>query len=168
MLEEDVKRIADSSEAIEKNTALLVQLAKKFIPCESEAKDDIQDLDHVVTIAEKDGKKCVRVHAGKYDFVVSLHDLGSEMKWDDAMKAAEKEGLRLFTKEEGMLMFCFKDEINAALVELGGDPLSEDDYYWSSSEYSQFYAWYVNFTYGYVNNNNKYYTGHIARGVAAF
>lgn len=168
MLEEDVKRIADSSEAIEKNTALLVQLAKKFIPCESEAKDDIQDLDHVVTIAEKDGKKCVRVHAGKYDFVVALHDLGSEMKWDEAMKAADKEGLRLFTKEEGMLMFCFKDEINAALVELGGDPLSEDDYYWSSSEYSQYSAWYVIFNNGYVYYNNKCNTNGIARGVAAF
>lgn len=168
MLEENVERIAKSSEAIEKNTALLVQLAKKFIPCESEAKDDIQDLDHVVTIAKKDGKKCVRVHAGKYDFVVALHDLGSEMKWDDAMKAAEKEGMRLFTKDEGMLMFCFKDEINAALVELGGDPLSEDDYYWSSSEYSQNGAWYVNFNNGYVNGLNKYYTYYIARGVAAF
>lgn len=167
MLEENVERIAKSSEAIEKNTALLVELAKRFIPSEN-GQNVTTTLDNVVTIAEKNGEKCVRVHAGKYDFVVALHDLGSEMKWDDAMKAADKEGLRLFTKEEGMLMFCFKDEINAALVELGGDPLSEDDYYWSSSEYSQPNAWYVSFGNGSVYTLNKYYTNGIARGVAAF
>jgi hypothetical protein len=170
MLEENVKKIADSSEAIEKNTALLVQLAKKLLPAESsDAKENTQGVERVVTIAEKDGEKCVRVHAGKYDFVVTLHDLGSEMKWGDAMKAANKEGLRLFTKEEGMLMFCFKDEINAALVELGGDPLSEDDVYWSSSEFSQKVAWSVYFNNGYVvGTGHKYSTGIIARGVAAF
>ena len=167
MLEENVERIAKSSEAIEKNTAMLVELAKIFIPSEN-GQNVTTTLDNVVTIAEKNGEKCVRVHAGKYDFVVALHDLGSEMKWDDAMKAADKEGLRLFTKEEGMLMFCFKDEINAALVELGGDPLSEDDYYWSSSEYSQPNAWYVSFGNGSVYTLNKYYTNGIARGVAAF
>lgn len=167
MLEENVERIAKSSEAIEKNTALLVELAKRFIPSEN-GQNVTTTLDNVVTIAEKNGEKCVRVHAGKYDFVVALHDLGSEMKLDDAMKAAEKEGMRLFTKEEGMLMFCFKDEINAALVELGGDPLSEDDCYWSSSEFSQSLAWGVSFTSGYVSGYGKYYTNTIARGVAAF
>lgn len=167
MLEENVERIAKSSEAIEKNTALLVELAKRFIPSEN-GQNVTTTLDNVVTIAEKNGEKCVRVHAGKYDFVVALHDLGSEMKLDDAMKAAEKEGMRLFTKEEGMLMFCFKDEINAALVELGGDPLREDDYYWSSSEYSHYGAWSVSFYDGSVNGYSKYNTVFIARGVAAF
>jgi len=168
MLEENVKRIADSSEAIEKNTALLVELAKKMVLGENNTTTTTTTLDNVVTIAEKNGEKCVRVHAGKYDFVVALHDLGSEMKWDDAMKAANKEGMRLFTKEKGMLMFCFKDEINAALVELGGDPLSEDDAYWSSSEYSQNHAWSLSFYSGYVYTYSKSFTGYIARGVAEF
>ena len=163
MLEENVERIAKSSEAIEKNTALLVELAKRFIPSEN-GQNVTTTLDNVVTIAEKNGEKCVRIHAGKYDFVVALHDLGLEMKWDDAMKAAEKEGMRLFTKEEGMLMFCFKDEINAALVELGGDPLSEDDYYWSSSEYSQTIAWSVNFYNGYVSPTAASTTPTTSRG----
>jgi len=167
MLEENVERIAKSSEAIEKNTALLVELAKRFIPSEN-SQNVTTTLDNVVTIAEKNGEKCVRAHAGKYDFVVALHDLGSKMKWDYAMKAADKEGLRLFTKEEGMLMFCFKDEINAALVELGGDPLSEDDAYWSSSEGNSTNAWNLSFNSGYVSYNSKYYTLIIARGVAAF
>ena len=169
MLEENVKKIADSSEAIEKNTALLVQLAKKLLPAESsDAKENTQGVERVVTIAEKDGEKCVRVHAGKYDFIVALHDLGTGMNWHEATKAAEEQGLRLFTKEEGMLMYIFKDEINAALVELGGDPLSEDDYYWSSSEGNTTIAWSLFFYSGNVGNNFKSYTGIIARGVAAF
>lgn len=169
MLEENVERIAKSSEAIEKNTALLVQLAKKLLPAESiDAKENTQGVERVVTIAEKDGEKCVRVHAGKYDFIVALHDLGTGMNWHEAKKAAEEQGLRLFTKEEGMLMYIFKDEINAALVELGGDELSEDDFYWSSSECNTTSAWYLYFYSGYVNSNNKYDTNYIARGVAAF
>ena len=169
MLEENVKKIADSSEAIAKNTALLVQLAKKLLPAESsDAKENTQGVERVVTIAEKDGEKCVRVHAGKYDFIVALHDLGTGMNWHEAKKAAEEQGLRLFTKEEGMLMYIFKDEINDAIVELGGDPLSEDDYYWSSSEYNTTLAWGLNFNSGHVYNLIKSHTCYIARGVAAF
>lgn len=169
MLEENVERIAKSSEAIEKNTALLVQLAKKLLPAESiDAKENTQGVERVVTIAEKDGEKCVRVHAGKYDFIVALHDLGTEMNWHEAKKAAKEQGLRLFTKEEGMLMYIFKDEINAALVELGCDELSEDDYYWSSSEYDTTHAWALYFNSGNVYGSSKYSTGNIARGVAAF
>lgn len=169
MLEENVERIAKSSEAIEKNTALLVQLAKKLLPAESiDAKENTQGVERVVTIAEKDGEKCVRVHAGKYDFIVALHDLGTGMNWHEAKKAAEEQGLRLFTKEEGMLMYIFKDEINAALVELGGDELSEDDYYWSSSEYFTTSAWYLYFYSGPVGNNTKSNALNVARGVAAF
>ena len=168
MLEENVERIAKSSEAIEKNTSLLVELAKKMVLGENNTATTTTTLDKVVTIAEKNGEKCVRVHAGKYDFIVALHDLGTGMNWHEAKKAAEEQGLRLFTKEEGMLMYIFKVEINAALVELGGDELSEDDYYWSSSEYNTTYAWNLYFNSGYVTYNTKYSTYTIARGVAAF
>ena len=166
MLEENVERIAKSSEAIEKNTALLVELAKKMVLGENNT--TTTTLDKVVTIAEKNGEKCVRVHAGKYDFIVDLHDDDDTMNWHDAMKYAADKGMRLFTKEEGMLMYIFKDEINAALVELGGDELSEDDFYWSSSEYNTAYAWNLKFISGNVDTNYKYGTGYIARGVAAF
>ena len=40
--------------------------------------------------------------------------------------------------------------------------------YWSSSEYNTTNAWNLNFNSGNVNNNNKYNTNNIARGVAAF
>ncbi len=122
----------------------------------------------VVSIVEQDGKKLVRVDVGnKYHFGIDLHDAPNEMSWDDAKKYAEDKGMRLFTLEEGLLMFCFKDEINAKLKEAGGDELREDDCYWSSTEYSRIYARCVSFSNGYAYTDYKSY-GHVVRPVAAF
>ena len=51
------------------------------------------------------------------------------------------------------LMYLNMTEINAALAKIGGTALAAE-YYWSSSEYSSNYAWYLNFSNGYV-----YYRG---------
>ncbi|MCM1440748.1 MAG: DUF1566 domain-containing protein, partial [Roseburia sp.] len=42
-----------------------------------------------------------------------------------------------------------------------------DTWYWSSTEYSQNFAWYVNFSSGHTSNYSKYYSGSV-RAVAAF
>ena len=54
-------------------------------------------------------------------------------------------------------MFLFRKELNKALEMVGGTPMKEDTY-WSSSEISANYSWYVNFNGGFVNNDgyNKY------------
>lgn len=46
------------------------------------------------------------------------------------------------------------NEVNKALVEAGGEPM-KDDWYWSSTEYSSYYAWYVNFYNGGTYYNSK-------------
>lgn len=134
------------------------------MPVETPAQETTGD---IVSIVEHDGDKFVRVHVGKYDFCIDLHDAPNQMSWDDAKKYAEDKGMRLFTLEEGLLMFCFKDEINAKLKEAGGDELREDDYYWSSTEYSRNYARYVYFYSGNASYTNKY-SGIVVRPVAAF
>ena len=121
----------------------------------------------VVSIVEQDGQKYVRLHAGKYDICIDLHDAPNEMSWDDAKKYAEDKGMRLFTLEEGLLMYCFKDEINAKLKEAGGDELREDDYRWSGAESSRYTARYVLFSDGYAGGNLKN-NGYVVRPVAAF
>lgn len=123
--------------------------------------------DDIVSIVEQNGLKFVRVHLGKYDFCIDLHDAPNEMKWDEAMKWADDKDMRLFTLEEGLLMYCFKDEINAKLKEAGGDELREDDWYWSSTEINRSTARYVTFSSGYANLSLKY-GGHVVRPVAAF
>ena len=65
-----------------------------------------------------------------------------------------------------VLMGAYKDEINKALKYVGGEAIKEDRY-WSSTEYSADYAWYVNMNSGYVDSNLKYSMYHV-RPVSAF
>lgn len=59
-----------------------------------------------------------------------------------------------------------RDEINEALAYIGGQEL-KDTWYWSSTEYSLYGAWIVNFSNGYTLNTYKYYA-YAVRAVAAF
>lgn len=53
------------------------------------------------------------------------------------------------------LMYLNMTAINNALTKIGGQTIASY-YYWSSSEYSSYYGWFVDFNYGYVNNYNKF------------
>lgn len=70
------------------------------------------------------------------------------------------------TKEELMLIFANKDIINQALTEHGGEPMKED-WYWSSSENSYYYAWYQYFINGNIYNSNKNFINIYVRPVLA-
>ena len=120
MLEKDVKQIKQRMTSIEDNTRQILEFLKSAIMPKTEQPKPIEhlnvsDLTKAVSILVKGDKKFIRVHAGKYDFGVALNDLndGERLNWYDAMKMAEDDGLRLPNKEELMLMFVFKDEINA-------------------------------------------------------
>ena len=66
-----------------------------------------------------------------------------------------------------LVIMCYlRKGINRALEYVGGDQL-RDYWYWSSTEYSECNAWYVNFGSGFVNYYGKYY-GSAVRAVAAF
>ena len=64
------------------------------------------------------------------------------------------EGWRVPNRIEWLIILENKDKINAALEKHGGKKLSEDDWYWSSSEYSYNYAWGVS-AIGGVDGYNK-------------
>lgn len=69
--------------------------------------------------------------------------------------------------ELGMLA-AFKNEINAVLDELGlSDAKLKDEWSWSSSEYLQTNAWFVNFSNGYFFINSKCFSL-VVRAVCAF
>ena len=55
------------------------------------------------------------------------------------------------------LMYLNMTEINAALAKIGGTALAAD-YYWSSSEFSSYFAWRVRFNGGSVDSNSKDYS----------
>lgn len=58
-------------------------------------------------------------------------------------------------------MYLFREDLNEALKAVGGEPL-KSEVYWSSSEASAYYSWYVYFNSGYVNYwNNKFNNGYV-------
>lgn len=86
------------------------------------------------------------------------------VSWKEANQLAKEDGGRLFTRDEAYILLFQKDDINALLKDHGGELL--DGLFWSSSEYNEAYAWYVNFSSGNVYAGNKYLSL-VARAVVA-
>lgn len=121
----------------------------------------------IVSIAEYNGEKGVRLRVADIDIFIEANNIdnGKKFVWADAMKRLEEHGKRTFNKHEGYFIAAFIDEINEKLTEIGGTRI--EGYFWGSSEYSQGYAWAVNFSSGYVGTNSKYSTNAVVRPVAA-
>lgn len=66
------------------------------------------------------------------------------------------------------LMMMFASAIQEALAYVGGDPLTDEDWYWSATEYSQNSAWYVNFNDGYTTIDLNKCNSYRVRAVVAF
>ena len=64
-------------------------------------------------------------------------------------------------------MLAHFTRINAALKAVGGEPL-RNDWYWSSTQFSATYAWYLNLSYGYASNGAKATYQYRVRPVSAF
>ena len=121
----------------------------------------------IVSVFELNGQKGVRLCVGDVDMFIEAHDLddGKEYEWPDAMKRLKEVGKETFSHKQGLLMAAYRDEINAALREIGGDELKV--FYWTSTEYTTYYAWLVYFTNGSVYYYGKY-NSLAVRACAAF
>ena len=87
-----------------------------------------------------------------------------EMRWEEAMEAAEKAGGKMPDRKEAKYLAYLVDDINRILKEHGGDPL--EGWNWASLEFSATHAWYVYFSSGYLYTNNKYNSNYV-RALAA-
>ena len=88
---------------------------------------------------------------------VALNDGPKQMTWEKAKEWCEKQGGHLPSIDELTVAYLNKEAVNKALVEHGGNPFKEDDWYWSSSEYSNYFSWMLymgsgNRDYGYESN----------------
>lgn len=85
------------------------------------------------------------------DIVLNMKDEPKEMTWDEAKDLS-------LSKQQWFIILYFRDEINALLKEHGGQEL--EGWYWTSTQYSQNYAWnvYSGSPYCYTNFNTKYYS----------
>lgn len=104
-----------------------------------------------VMIVKKNGQP-VGVRAGAINgrvIVLALRDEPEQMNWHDAVK------IGIPTKEEWMAISENFYAVNKALIRAGGEPL-KNDWYWSSSEYDNGWAWYSNLTSSYgLDSNTK-------------
>tara|TARA_R110000764_G_scaffold130666_1_gene218525 strand:- start:407 stop:808 length:402 start_codon:yes stop_codon:yes gene_type:complete len=73
--------------------------------------------------------------------------------WEDAMKACAdlRDGWRLPTRLELLIMYNNQDEIGGFAA----------NYYWSSTEYVNGYAWWQGFGNGNQDVNNKFGNGYV-------
>ena len=91
--------------------------------------------DAAVSIIVHNGEKMVRVQALAEDFVIALHDLkdaeGNVMKdcdYDTLMARLKELNLDTFNRKQGFILATCIEEINAKLVEAGGDKFDADWY----------------------------------------
>lgn len=117
-----------------------------------------------VMVVKKNGQP-VGVRAATINgrtIVLGLRDEPKQMNWHDAVK------IGIPTKNEWMAIAENLEDVNKALIKAGGEPLKED-WYWSSSEYSNGYAWlsYLSLSFGLGNYYGKNDTNYV-RPVLAF
>ena len=82
------------------------------------------------------------------------------------LRAYLNEGEYVPSLPELAFICANQGDLNAALEFVGGEQFAAS-YYWSSTEYSQYYSWYVNFSSGSFNYYSKYYSNYV-RPIVAF
>ena len=92
-------------------------------------------------IAKEESKKVKWTKIGNLEWSENL----GKMDWYEAKKKCEKLGGRLPTRVELLDLY---DNHHEKCVDWS-------NYYWSSTEYSDTYAWYQNFSTGTQHNNTK-------------
>lgn len=86
-------------------------------------------------------------------FILSL-DCTETMNWYEAMRLYSSQ---MPTKEQGEAISSQYEAIDAAICAYGGQIPSDNNWYWTKSEYSSSHAWNVS-----MNNGGVYYTSKIA------
>lgn len=76
------------------------------------------------------------------------------------LRAYLKEGEYVPSLPELAFICAHQDDLNTALEFVGGEQFAISDY-WSSTEYSEYGAWYIYFTFGNFSINNKCYSSYV-------
>ncbi len=113
----------------------------------------------------RDTDKCERespLYKGEID---SIFDWDADAHTKHIVEAGTdiplKDGEFIPTAAMLVAMYRLREDLNKALEYAGGEALKTDDYYWSSSEYSANYSWFLNFSNGYLYNGTKYYSFYV-------
>ena len=135
--------------------------------------------DATISIVEYKGEKWVRVQALGEDFIIAPKDLDGgkdDFDYDAAMKRLKELNLDTFDKKQGLIIAIYTEQINAALVECGGDKFAADIYVskelWkpvgSSADCSGYRTWFFDGSFGCFHRNARCYGGFRSRPVLAY
>lgn len=105
-----------------------------------------------------DVNKAGFVYVGTFKDVqlwINKFDAPEQMTFDEAKEYAKNNKCHIPTIEQLVFTHLYKDEVNTALEAAGGEPLKEDDWYWSSSECNSDVSWLLNMNSGYRGNYYK-------------
>lgn len=106
---------------------------------------------------DENGQKFVRVRTLDEDFLLGIHDINvdgkTEFTWKELIEMGNKGGYEIPSKKQWSIIAAYKEEVNAAMKDAGGDELY--GCYWSRSvaQHVSFSAWLSDAYYG------KLYTG---------
>ena len=91
---------------------------------------DNKDAKISIVTRKSDSSKWVRVEALGEDFCIAPKDINDrdDMTYNEAMKALEAAGVTTFDKKQGLMLAIYIEQINAKLVEAGGDAFKRDWY----------------------------------------
>lgn len=90
-----------------------------------------------------------------------------ELDFDEAQQFCHRTGGRCPTIDELTGIYLNKDKINVAL-KAANLPALKESWYWSSTEYSNYFAWLLRLSDGYRAWDVKTYTNYYVRPVLAF
>ena len=134
---------------------------------------------NISIVENANGEKWVRVQALSEDFVIAPEDLDGgkdHFSYDSAKEKLAKIGLDTFNRKQGFIIATLIEEINAKLVEAGGNEFAKDVYIsselWkpvgSSADYNGYYTWFFNGNSGCFNYSIRFYGNFRCRPVLAF
>ena len=107
---------------------------------------------------EKKLKGIAVVEDDNHAFLVLPKDI-KEVDWWDGKRKCEEQFAQMPNLRQLDAIYKNKEVLNKAFIEAGGEALDDKAYYWSSTEFSSYYAWSLwmddgsrNYSYKYTNN----------------
>lgn len=111
-------------------------------------------------------KGIVVVEDDCHAFLVLPKDI-KEVDWWDGKRKCEEQFAQMPNLRQLEAIHKNKEVLNKAFIAAGGEALDDEAYYWSSTEYSSFSAWYLWMDDGSRHTANKL-NGKYVRPVLAF
>lgn len=91
-----------------------------------------------------------------------------KVDWWDGKRKCEEQFAQMPNLRQLEAIHKNKEVLNKAFIAAGGEALDDEAYYWSSTEYTNYYAWWLRMSDGFRDWNYKSSSSYYVRPVLAF